>query len=53
VLAGRQGLGFDRSFPELAAAPREETVYRPTLPAVNVASLYAGWHNALHQVLAT
>ena len=52
VLAGRLGLGFDRGLPELAAAAREETVYRPSLPAENVASLYAGWQSALRQVLA-
>jgi len=53
VLAGRLGLGFDRSLPELAAARREETVYRPSLPTEKVASLYAGWKTALRQVLAT
>jgi len=52
VLAGRLGLGFVHSIPELAAAPREETVYRPARPAAQVASLYAGWQSAVHQVLA-
>ena len=52
VLAGQLGLGMVASIPDLASAPREETVYRPSLPAERVASLCAGWHSAVHQVLA-
>lgn len=52
VLAGQLGLGLHRSIQELGAAPREETVYRPALPAEQVASLCAGWQSALHQALA-
>lgn len=53
VLAGQLGLGQHRDMAALTALPREETVYRPTLPAEQVATLCAGWQTALRQTLAT
>lgn len=52
VLAGQLGLGVHPSLQALADIPREETVYRPAMPADRVARLYAGWLAAVRQVLS-
>ena len=51
-MAGKLGFGVLSSVAALSAAPREETVYRPALPASRVSSLYTGWQTAVRQVLA-
>jgi glycerol kinase len=51
ALAGMLGLGVYRSLDELAAAPRDETVYRPAMPPEQVQKNYAGWQRAVRQVL--
>ena len=53
VLAGQLGLGVHPSIDSLAAAPREETVYRPTMAPERRAALYAGWQAAVRQALRT
>jgi glycerol kinase len=52
TLAGQLGLGLHRSLQELAKSSRDETVYRPALPAARVAALAAGWQQALQQTLS-
>lgn len=52
VLAGQLGLGLHRSLADITAAPRDEIVYHPTLPANQAASLHAGWLSAVRQVIA-
>jgi glycerol kinase len=53
VLCGQLGLGVHGSIDSLAAAPREESVYRPTLSVANRGALYSGWQAAVRQVLHT
>ncbi|HEY4248674.1 MAG TPA: glycerol kinase GlpK [Lacunisphaera sp.] len=53
MLAGKLGLGLHRSLADVAAAPRDEIVYHPTLPADRAASLHAGWLSAVRQVIAS
>jgi glycerol kinase len=52
VLAGQLGLGLHQSIESLAGIPREETIYRPAMPAEAVAKYYAGWQAAVRQVLS-
>ena len=52
VRAGQLGLGVLPSIPLLPVAERREIVYRPRLPASEVALLYDGWRVAMRQVLA-
>jgi glycerol kinase len=51
ALAGLLGLGIIRSLDEIAAAPREEAVFRPVMPPEEVQRLFAGWQHAVRQVL--
>ena len=51
ALAGLLGLGLLKSLDEIAAAPREEVVYRPAMPPDDVERLFAGWRHAVRQVL--
>jgi glycerol kinase len=51
ALAGLLGLGTFRSLAEIAAAPRNDLVYQPSMPAALSASYYTGWQRAVQQVL--
>ena len=51
TLAGQLGLGFRASMDALAGVPREETTYRPILPAKTANALYASWQVAVRRVL--
>jgi len=51
ALMGALGLGLFPSMEALAALPREAVIYRPTMSAPRVESHYAGWRQALHQVV--
>jgi glycerol kinase len=51
VFSGQLGLGVHRSIDSLAAAPREEIVYRPTMSVEDRAALYTGWQTAVRQGL--
>lgn len=50
VFAAQLGLGLRADLAALAAAPREETVFRPALPAAEVATRCAAWRQAVRQV---
>lgn len=52
AFAGFLGLGICRSLAELAALPRTETVYRPTMDSRQIDLLYAGWQRAVRQTLS-
>jgi glycerol kinase len=52
VRAGMLGLGLYESLTELAATPREERVYRPSMAPERVERCRAGWSRAVAQVLA-
>jgi glycerol kinase len=52
ALAGMLGMGVYRSLDEVAAAPRDDIVYRPSMPAEDARRLYAGWQRAVRQVLS-
>jgi glycerol kinase len=52
ALAGLLGMGAYKSLAEVAAAPHDDMVYRPSMPADDVQRLYAGWQRAVRQVLA-
>lgn len=52
ALAGLLGLGVYPSLEAIAAAPREETIYRPAMAPERVDRLYAGWQRAVRQVLS-
>jgi len=51
ALAGLLGAGVHPTLDALAALPREEIIYRPSMPAGRVAALHAGWQHAVSQVL--
>lgn len=51
ALAGMVGLGEWPSLEAAAGLPRDETVYRPRMPAERVARLRAGWREAVRRVL--
>lgn len=51
VLVGVLGAAVYRDLDALAALPREEILYRPSMPAERVGTLHAGWRCALSQVL--
>jgi glycerol kinase len=52
ALAGMLGLGLSSSLAELAALPRAETVYLPTMDSHRMGLLYAGWQRAVRQTLS-
>lgn len=52
ALAGLLGAGVHPTLDALAALPREEIIYRPSMPADRVAALHAGWRHAVKQTLA-
>jgi glycerol kinase len=52
ALAGLLGMGVVESLPALAALPRPDNVYRPTMAAERVTALRAGWRRAVQQVLS-
>ena len=52
ALAGLLGMGVYKSLAEVAAAPHDDMVYRPSMPAGDAQRLYAGWQRAVRQVLA-
>ena len=52
ALAGLLGLGFYKSYAELAALPRPETVYLPIMDSGKIGLLYAGWQRAVRQTLS-
>ena len=51
MLAGQLGLGVRRDLAAVAELPREEIVYRPTMPAVMAQALYAGWQAAVRSAV--
>jgi glycerol kinase len=51
ALAGLLGLGTFRSLAEIAAAPRNDLVYQPSMPQAQSAAYYTGWQNAVRQIL--
>jgi glycerol kinase len=51
ALAGMLGLKIFRSLEEVAAVPRSDLVYQPTMAAENAQRLYAGWQRAVRQVV--
>jgi glycerol kinase len=52
ALAGLLGAGVRPTLDTLADLPREELVYRPTMPPDRVAALHTAWRHAVAQVLA-
>ena len=52
AMVGMLGMGICHSLDELSKLPREVVTYRPSMPADQVAQLYAGWTRAVKQVLA-
>lgn len=50
AFAGMLGLGIHGSLADLAALPREETVFQPTMAESAAAELHAGWFAAVRQV---
>jgi glycerol kinase len=50
MLAGQLGLGR-RSMADLASMPHEKIVYQPSSETEQIRSLYAGWQNAVCQVV--
>jgi Glycerol kinase len=51
ALAGLLGLGIFRSLDEIAAAPRNDLVYHPSILPAQSSAYYAGWQRAVQQVL--
>jgi glycerol kinase len=51
AMNGLLGLGLCQSFAELAALPRETTVFRPQMDAAKAAQLHHGWLTAVKRVL--
>lgn len=51
ALAGLLGLGHFKSLADIAASPRADIVYRPSMPPELSATTYAGWQRAVRQVL--
>lgn len=51
VLAGMLGRGHFPSMAEIAAAPRSDRVFSPLADAATVVKAYAGWEQAVAQVL--
>lgn len=51
VLMGALGLGIFTSLEALAELPLEDVVYCPAMSADRVQTHYAGWRQALHQVI--
>lgn len=52
AFAGMLGLGIHGSLAAIAAIPREDVVYRPSLSPELVRGRCEGWHRAVRQVLA-
>lgn len=52
ALAGALGMGLYGSLNAIASLPREMVLYRPQMPPAQVERLYAGWQQAVRQVLA-
>ncbi len=52
ALAGLFGLGHIASLDAVAALPRSETIFAPSMPSARAAALYSGWQAALGQVLS-
>jgi glycerol kinase len=52
TLAGLLGAGVHATLDTLAALPREELIYRPTMPPARVAALHTAWRHAVKQTLA-
>jgi glycerol kinase len=52
ALAGLLGAGVHPSLESLAALPREEILYRPTMPAARATALHTAWRHAVKQALA-
>jgi glycerol kinase len=52
ALAGMLGMGIYASFDQLAGLEREVKSYRPLMRATEVERFYAGWKQAVKQVLA-
>jgi glycerol kinase len=51
VMMGTLGLSVYGSLDELAALPRDEIVYLPTISNQSAEVLYAGWQRAVRQTL--
>ena len=51
MLAGQIGLGRVPSVAALADGPRDETIYRPTMPRERANALHAGWQRAVQSVI--
>ena len=51
ALAGMLGAGVHPTLDALAALPREEIIYRPSMPADRVRAFHDGWQRAVAQVL--
>jgi glycerol kinase len=51
AFAGMLGMGVYNSTDEIAAAPREDVVYQPSMPPQRAQSLYDGWRRAVAQTL--
>lgn len=51
MLMGALGLGIFQSTEALTELPLEEVVYRPAMSSDRVQRHYAGWRQALHQVI--
>jgi glycerol kinase len=51
ALAGLLGLGIFKSLDEIAAAPRNDLLYHPSMPTAQSSAYYTGWQNAVRQVL--
>jgi glycerol kinase len=51
VLAGQLGLGVVSSIDAIAARPHPEVIYRPAMSPSHASALFAGWHQAVRQVL--
>lgn len=52
ALMGLRGLGVHDSLEASAALPRAEILYRPIMNSSTAQAHRAGWHRAVHQVLA-
>ncbi len=52
AFVGMLGRKWCTSFADLAALPRDETVFRPAMPATEVERRCAGWRRAVAQVMA-
>jgi glycerol kinase len=53
ALAGLLGQRVHPSLGALAALPREETVYRPSMSAARSDMLFGGWQKAVRQILSS